>query len=104
MKIKKKQLSALILAAAGLAGSLPAIGADEVSKEASKKPAPTDQQVFSALNIMAIPIGPKGMVVKDDQNCLWLIKNTGGVPHLVAVLGESTGAPLCGDKGPASKS
>lgn len=97
-----KMIKALaMVAAAGLhlvMGSLPA-QAVEASEEGKSKPLPTDQQVFSALNIMAIPIGPKGMVIKDDHNCLWVLKNAAGVPQLAAVLGESTGKPLCETNG-----
>ncbi|MGI0646872.1 hypothetical protein ACRCPS_17805 [Pseudomonas aeruginosa] len=79
--------------------SISAMAGEPESDAAREKPQPTDQQVFSALNIMAIPIGPKGMVIKDDHNCLWVVKNAAGVPQLAAVLGESTGKPLCESAG-----
>ncbi|EPJ7983265.1 hypothetical protein [Pseudomonas aeruginosa] len=63
---------------------------------AVKRPAPmTDEALFAALNIMAVPLGPKGMVVKDDKGCLWMIKNAEGVPQLAAVLTQDTGESLC---------
>ena len=55
----------------------------------------SDKLLLSKLNIIAIPIGPKGMVIKDDKGCMWMISNTDDGPKLHAVIGEEEKAPLC---------
>lgn len=60
----------------------------------AKVPAGNDQ-MFNALNIVAVPIGEKGMVLKDAKGCLWVIRNTKDTPLLAAVLGEDNSEPLC---------
>lgn len=99
MKMKKKTLNSAVQALLMflIAGS--ALAAEEAGGGSVDKPMPTDQQVFTALNLMAIPIGPKGMVIKDHDNCLWVLKNSDGVPRLAAVLGETSGKQLCGEDG-----
>jgi hypothetical protein len=62
-----------------------------------KKPADSGQ-LFNALNIMAVPIGEKGMILKDAKGCLWVVKNSKDTPLLVAILAENSDSPLCEEK------
>lgn len=66
-----------------------------LTAHAEKKEPLDNAQMFKALNIMAVPIGEKGMLLKDEKGCLWVIKNTKGTPILAAVLGEDSQEPLC---------
>lgn len=62
---------------------------------AEDKPPMDDSHMFDALNIMAVPIGDRGMILKDSNGCLWVAKNAKGVPQLVAIQSETSGKPLC---------
>lgn len=65
------------------------------ANEDGEKAGRDDGAMFKALNIMAVPIGEKGMVVKDNEGCLWVLKNGQGAPMVIAVLGEEDRKPLC---------
>lgn len=65
---------------------------------ADEKPAADDNKLLSNLNNIAVPIGEKGMVIKDDKGCMWVLKNADPAPQLIAVVGEETKSHLCTKK------
>lgn len=58
----------------------------------------SDASLYSSLNIMAVPVGEQGMILKDGQECLWVVRNQGEVLTLVALTGDETGEQLCAKK------
>jgi len=56
----------------------------------------SDASLFASLNIMAVPVGEKGIILKDSQECLWVVRNDGEILSLVALTGEKADKQLCG--------
>lgn len=65
---------------------------------ADEKPADDDNKLLNNLSIIAVPIGEKGMIIKDDKGCMWVLKNADLAPQLIAVVGEETKSHLCTKK------
>lgn len=76
-----------------LALVLTALFASQVVGE--DKPPVDDAKLLANLNIIAVPIGEKGMIIKDEKGCMWVLKNAQPAPQLVAIIGEETQKPLC---------